>query len=53
MPNMDDRLWIVALIMAGFVLYVAAKVVGYMRRSERQWKQVDKSQLKEWGDDED
>jgi hypothetical protein len=48
---MDERLWIVALIMAGFGLYVAAKVVGYMRQSERQWKEVDKSKLKKWNDD--
>ena len=53
MVNMDDRLWIAVLIMAGFALYVAAKVVGYMRQSERQWKEVDKSKLKTWDDDED
>jgi hypothetical protein len=50
---MDDRLWFVALIMAGFVLYVVGKVFGYMRQSERQWKEVDKSKLKAWKDDED
>jgi len=27
--------------------------VDYMRQSEQQWKQVDKSKLKEWEDDED
>jgi hypothetical protein len=49
---MDERLWILALIMAGFILYVAAKVIGYMRQSERQWRQVDKSKLKSWDDEE-
>ena len=53
MAGMDERLWIVALIMAGFALYVAAKVIGYMRQSERQWKEVDKSKLKTWKDDEE
>jgi hypothetical protein len=50
---MDNRLWIVALIMAAFALYVAAKVFGYMRQSERQWKDVDKSKLKAWEEDDD
>jgi hypothetical protein len=49
---MDERFWIAALVLAGFVLYVGAKVVGYMRRSEREWRQVDKSKLKTW-DEED
>lgn len=53
MAVMDERLWIVALIMAGFALYVVAKVVGYMRQSERQWKEVDKSKLKRWKDDDE
>jgi hypothetical protein len=51
--TMDDRLWIVALIMGLFALYVAAKVIGYMRQSERQWKAVDKSKLKAWDDNDD
>ena len=49
---MDESLWIVVLIMAGFACYVVAKVIGYMRRSERQWREVDKSKLKTWDDDE-
>jgi len=51
MTDMDERLWIVVLIIAGFVCYVVAKVIGYMRKSERQWQQVDKSKLKSWDDD--
>ena len=53
MAGMDGRLWIVVLIMAGFAVYVLAKVVGYMRQSERQWKEVDKSKLRTWDDDDD
>lgn len=34
------------------VIWVLAKVVHYARKSERQWRDVDKSKLKEW-DDED
>ncbi len=50
---MDNRLWIAALIIAVFACYVAAKVIAAMRKSERQWQQVDKSKLKTWEDDED
>jgi hypothetical protein len=53
MVAMDERLWIAALIIAGFALYVVAKVIGYMRQSERQWKEVDKSKLKKWVDDDE
>ncbi len=42
------------LLIIGFVaLYVVAKVIGYMRKSEQQWEKVDKSKLKEWDDDDD
>ncbi len=41
------------LIVGGVVIYVAAKVVFYMRKSRQQWQQVDKSKLREWEDDED
>jgi len=45
---------IVLLIFIGLVIaYTIAKVIGYMRESERQWQQVDKSKLKKWEDDED
>ena len=48
---MQDQLWIVALILAGFVCYVAGKVIAAMNKSKRQWQQVDKSKLKTWEDD--
>ena len=53
MSVMDGRFWIAALIIAGFACYVVAKVIVYMRQSEREWKQVDKSKLKTWDDDEE
>ena len=41
------------LIMIGLiVVYTIVKVLQYMRMSERQWDEVDKSKLKEWEDDE-
>jgi predicted membrane channel-forming protein YqfA (hemolysin III family) len=44
--------WPIVLIVTGVIVYVAAKVLFYMRKSERQWRQVDKSKLKDWEDDE-
>jgi len=53
MPGMDERFWIAALIITGFACYVVAKVIAYMRKSERDWQKVDKSKLKTWDDDEE
>ena len=50
---MDEKTWIAVLVLAGFALYVAGKVIAAMRKSERQWQQVDKSKLKTWEDDAD
>ena len=33
------------------VVYTIAKVIEHMRKSEDQWRQVDKSKLREWDDD--
>ena len=41
------------LIIGGVAVYTVAKVIGYMRKSDEQWKAVDKSKLKTWEDDED
>jgi hypothetical protein len=41
------------LLLLCFVIFTIAKVVSYMRQSEKQWQQVDKSKLKTWEDDED
>ncbi len=49
---MPDGLWIVLAIIAGVAVYTLAKVVSYVKKSEQQWEEVDKSKLREW-DDED
>lgn len=44
---------IVVLMLIVFAVYVLAKVRSYMKKSEEQWKQVDKSRLREWKDEDD
>ena len=48
---MPETLIYILLLIAIVIVYVIAKVVYYVRRSEEQWKEVDKSKLKEWDDD--
>ena len=50
---MPDGLKLLLIFIAVVVAYTIVKVIGYMRQSERQWEQVDKTKLKEWEDDED
>ena len=50
---MPDWLKYLLIFIALVVVYTIAKVISYMRQSERQWEEVDKSKLKEWEDDED
>jgi len=50
---MPDGLIYLLIFVAVVVVYTAAKVLSYMRQSERQWEQVDKSKLKEWDDEEE
>lgn len=50
---MPDGLMYLLIFIAVVVIYTIAKVIGYMRQSDRQWEQVDKSKLREWDDDED
>jgi len=45
--------WPVVLIVVFVIAWVAAKVIEAARKSEEQWREVDKSKLKEWDDDED
>ena len=42
-----------AIIVAAVIVYVIAKVVANVRKSEQQWQQVDKSKLREWDDEDD
>ena len=50
---MGEQIWIAALLLGAFVLYVLVKVLGYMRKSERDWREVDKTKLREWDDEEE
>ncbi len=50
---MPDGLLYVLIIVAGVIVYVIAKVMENVRKSAKQWEQVDKSKLREWDDDED
>ncbi|MCH8865573.1 MAG: hypothetical protein IID58_01850 [Proteobacteria bacterium] len=49
---MPEGLWPILVMIAAVIVYAIAKVIRYMRESEKQWQQVDKSKLKEWVDDE-
>jgi hypothetical protein len=49
---MSKGLFFILVMIAVIIIYTIAKVISYNRLSEQQWKQVDKSKLKEWDDDE-
>lgn len=49
---MPDGLIALLIFIAIVIVYTIAKVVYYMRVSEQQWRQVDKSKIKIWDDDE-
>ena len=49
---MPEGLVILLIMIAGIVVYTIVKVLQYMRLSDKQWEEVDKSKLKEWEDDE-
>ncbi len=48
---MDNGFWIAAVIVAGVAVYVWGKVRFYMRQSDAQWREIDKSKLKTWDED--
>ena len=50
---MPGGLIFLLVMIAVIVIYTIAKVLQYMRLSDEQWQQVDKSKLKEWDDDEE
>ena len=50
---MPEGLLPILLIIAAVIVYTIAKVIEHMRRSEQQWREVDKSKLREWDDDDD
>ncbi len=50
---MPEGLLPILILIAAVIIYTIAKVFQYMRRSREQWKEVDKSKLREWEDDDD
>jgi len=50
--RMPDGLTALLIFIALVIVYTIAKVLQYKRLSEQQWRQVDKSKLKIWDDDE-
>jgi hypothetical protein len=48
---MSDGFWPVILIIAVVIAWVLSKIIFYMKKSEQQWRSVDKSKLKTWEDD--
>jgi len=49
----SDGFWPALLIIVFVIAWVLAKVVFYARKSEQQWREVDKSKLKQWTDDDE
>lgn len=43
--------WIAVLVIVLVVVYLFGKILGYMRRSEEQWREVDKNKLNKWKGD--
>jgi hypothetical protein len=50
---MSEGFWPVVFIIAGVIVWVLAKVAVNVRKSEQQWREVDKSKLKEWQDEDE
>ena len=48
---MPDGLLPILVLIAVVIIYTIAKVIDYSRRSDEQWRDVDKSKLREWEDD--
>jgi hypothetical protein len=50
---MPEGLASILVIIALVIVYTLAKVLQHMRRSNEQWREVDKSKLREWDDEDD
>lgn len=50
---MPSGLTFLLIMIALIVIYTIAKVLQYMRLSDEQWRDVDKSKLKQWEDDDE
>jgi len=49
---MSAGFWPAIVIVVLVIAWVLSKVLFYARKSEEQWKEVDKSKIKDWDDDE-
>ena len=50
---MPEGLVPILVLITVVIIYTIAKVVQHVRRSEQQWRQADKSKLREWDDADD
>jgi len=50
---MPDGLIFLLVMIVLIIVYTIAKVLQYMRLSDKQWKEVDKSKLRDWDDEDD
>ncbi len=50
---MPNGLAFLLIMIAVIIIYTIVRVIQYVRLSEKQWEQVDKSKLKEWEDDDE
>ena len=48
---MPDGLLPILVFIAVVIIYTIAKVIDYSRQSDEQWRDVDKSKLRKWEDD--
>lgn len=48
---MPEGLLPIIVLIVVVIIYTIAKVIGYSRQSDQQWREVDKSKLREWEDD--
>jgi hypothetical protein len=50
---MPEGLAPILIMIAIVVIYTIAKVIEHVKKSEQQWRDVDKSKLREWDDEDD
>lgn len=50
---MPVGLAVILIFIAVVAVYTIAMVLQYMRKSDEQWQEVDKSKLREWDDDDE
>lgn len=48
---MPDGLLPILLLIGAVIVYTIAKIVENMRKSDQQWREVDRSKLRPWDDD--